>query len=133
MRSLSSVAAVALSILVSTSVMSGQQNPNLSITNYNFVSQQPVTATQWLVTYKADVVNTGGALSSVTATLSSLNPFSFRTVPNKNTLNFAPVPASSQVTSLGTFTILVDRTVAFTFTNLSWTFTTDSVTPVANA
>src|SRR5438552_3231659 len=77
----------------------------LSLTNYQFVSQQFATTTKSDFTYRADVVNTGGPLGSVTATLTSADPFTVRTVPGQDTLQFAPVPANSHVTSSNTFTI----------------------------
>src|SRR5450755_3685585 len=134
MCSLSSAVTATLSLLICSSLMSSSgQAQNLSITNYQFVSQTPVTATQWQVVYKADVVNGGGPLASVTAKVTSLNPFSFRTISGKDFLNFAPVPANSQVTSSNTFTILVDRSQTFNFNNLQWAFTSTPVGPMANA
>src|SRR5947209_1179571 len=136
MRSMCWAAVAALSLLVSSSTMYGQSAqaaPTLSITNYQFVSQQPVTLTVWDITYRADVVNTGAPLASVTATVTSLNPPNVQTVPGKNTLNFAPVPAGSQVTSSNTFTIRVNRSVPFDFNSLQWGFQTTPLAPVANA
>jgi len=104
-----------------------------SVTNYQFVSEQRVTLTKSNVTYRADLVNPGGPLVSVTATVSSLNPNSFTVAPGMGALNFAPVPANSQTTSSNTFTILVDRSVAFDFASLNWTFQTTASPPVAKA
>ena len=129
MRYVCSAAVVAFSLLSGAAA----QGQSLSITNYQLVSQQQVTRTQWDATYSATLVNTGGALASVTATLASGNVFSFRTVPGQTTLTFAPVPANGQVNSTGTFTILVDRTQPFSFSNLIWTFQTTAAPPVANA
>ena len=112
------------------------QTPSLSITNYQFVSEQRITLTSSKVTYRGDLVNnTVGPLASVTATLTSLNTGSFTVVPGQNTLTFAPVPANSQTTSSNTFTILVNRTAAFdpTFSQLQWNFQSVSQAPVANA
>jgi len=134
MRYLYSLATVAFSLVVSCSTFGQGSAQNLSITNYQFVSQSPVTATQWQVVYKADVLNSGAIpYAAVTAQVTSQNPFSVRTINGKDILNFGPVPANGQVTSLNTFTILVDRTQPFSFTNLQWTFTTTPVAPIANA
>jgi hypothetical protein len=135
MRYLCPAAAVAIFIFVSSSVMSGQNNAasGLSVANYQFVSEVPVTLTTWQETYRADLVNTGGALASVAATVTSLNTASFSTIPGEDTLEFSQVPANSQTTSQNTFTILVDRNVAFDFSNLQWTFNTTAANPIANA
>ena len=136
MRHKSSAAAVASSVLISF-VMCGQMGAqNLSITNYQFVSQKPVSATKWDFTYRADLVNTGSALASVAATLTSLDTASFTVVAGQDTLNFAPVPANAQTTSSNTVVIRVDRTVPFdnTFSKLQWSFKTNAPQPpVANA
>src|SRR5581483_1822226 len=129
MRYVCSAGVVALSIL-SCAPLCAQGG--LSITNYQFVSQTPATRTLWNVTYRADLVNTGGPLGSVTATLSSL-PFGVRSVPGQDVLNFAPVAGNSHTTSSNTFTILVDRTLAFDFGQFVWTFTSTPAGPVANA
>src|ERR1039457_7727006 len=114
-------------------VLLAQGGQTLSITNYQFVSSQQVTATMANVTYQADVVNTGKPEAAVLATADTLNPGSFTMVLGQNTLTFAPVPANSQVTSSNTFTIRVNRTVPFDFGDLQWTFQTTPLPPVANA
>ena len=146
MLRMSPATVVAISFL-SPFLMCGQSGAqSLSITNYQYVSQKPVTANKWNFTYRADLVNPGAALASVTATLTSGNPASFTVVPGQDTLTFTPVPANSQTPSSNTtppcqtphscFTILVDRSVPFdnTFSQLKWTFQTSSTQPpVANA
>ncbi len=82
-----------------------------TVTNYQFVSSQQVTATLANVTYKADIVNTGNPEATVLATATSLNPSSFTMVTGQDTLSFAPVPANTPVTSSNTFTMRVNRTV----------------------
>ena len=129
MRYVSAASLAVLSIL-SPAMLLGQ---GLSITNYQFVSQQIVNSTQTRVTYRADLVNSGGPLGSVTATVSSLNIFSVRTVPGADTLTFAPVPGNSQTTSSGTFTLLVTTTQTFSFSNIQWSFQTTAAGPIANA
>ena len=128
MRNMFLATLVALSVLV-PSVAFGQ----FSITNYQLVSQQSITPTKSNFTYRADLLNTGGAQGTVTATVTSVDPFSVRVVPGQDTLQFAPVPANSQTTSSNTFTIQVDQTVPFDFSKLQWTFQTTAGGPVANA
>src|SRR5581483_2627255 len=45
------------------------------------------------------------------------------------TLHFSPVPANSQVPGTNTFTILVDRTVTFSFSSLQWSFNNPFANP----
>ncbi|MDQ2947458.1 MAG: PKD domain-containing protein, partial [Acidobacteriota bacterium] len=104
----------------------------LAITNYRLVSNQAAAGKQSALTYRADLINPGGELGSVTATLTSLDPFSVRVQPGQDVLNFAPVPANSQITSSNTFTILTDASVPFDFSKLQWTFQTGAPAPVAN-
>jgi len=106
---------------------------SLTVTNYQFISQQVAAGTQSYLIYRADLVNSGTALGAVTATLTSLDPFTIRVVPGQGALNFAPVPANSQVTSSNTFTILADPTVPVDFNKLQWTFETTAAPPVAVA
>src|SRR4051794_2960597 len=94
------------------STVFGQAQQTLSITNYQFVSEQRLSASTSYVTYRADLVNNGAARNAVTASVSSLVP-SIQVVPGQGNLHFMPVPANMTVTSLDTFTILVDRTIAF--------------------
>src|SRR4051794_9385501 len=83
------------------------QSPALSVSNYQFVSDQVITATQSRVTYRADLVNAGPALGHVTATVASLDPFSARVIPGQDTLHFDNVPANGKVTSGDTITVLL--------------------------
>jgi PKD domain len=105
-----------------------QAGLDVSIANYQYVSEERYTLTQWYVTYTADLVNSGSTPITVTATLSSLAS-TVQLVPGQSTLQFPVVPAGGQATSLNTFTILVDRSVPFYFTSLQWSFQD----PVANA
>lgn len=127
MRYVCSTAAALCAFLIAPSVMMAQGAAGLSIENYQFQSEQRLTRTQWFVTYKADLVNTGAARSAVVANLSSLVP-SVKTVDGQSTLHFPAVPANGRVTSTDSFTILVDRSVTFDFANLKWSF----LNPVAN-
>src|ERR1700722_13086829 len=96
-------------------LVSGQA---LSITAYQLVSQQSASGGLYL-TYSAQLVNSGPALGSVTATLNSGNPFSFRALGQANTLSFSPVPANSQVPSSNTFTVLTNST-SLDLTQVEW-------------
>jgi hypothetical protein len=126
----------AVSLLTSSVLLGQGSTQGLSVTNYQFVSEQFYSTTHSYVTYRADLLNTGQALNSVTATLTSLDPVSFQVVPGQDTLHFGPVPANTQVTGAGTFTILVDRLVHFdpNFAALKWAFQiTQPAPPIANA
>ncbi len=129
-------AVIAVSLLTSSVILAQGSVQNLSITNYRYVSELFYSETQSYVEYSADLVNTGPALESVTATLTSLNPVSFVPVVNQDFLFFSPVPANSTVVGTRTFTMLVDRTVPFDrqFKTLKWTFTIPrDPPPIANA
>lgn len=106
---------------------------SLSIANYQLVSKQGAAGTQSALTYRADLINPGNALGLVSATVSSLDPFSVRVQPGQDVLTFARVPAGGQVTSSNTFTILTNGSVPFDFSKLKWTFQTAQAAPVANA
>ena len=127
MRHVCSVAALFAAFAISGPIVAFGQN-DLSITNYQFVSEQRVTRTQWYVTYRADLVNRGNTTLAVTATVHSLVP-TVETVAGQGTLHFPTALPNAQVSSLDSFTILVDRTVPFEFGNLEWSF----LNPVANA
>lgn len=118
---------VFLSLAVS-SILFGQ---NLSITNYRFVSQQAISATTSQAVYRADLMNSGPALASATATVTSLVP-NVQIVPGQGVLNFGPVGSGGQVTSSNTFTIQFTNGVPFSFSDLQWTFQS-STGPFANA
>src|SRR5688572_7960257 len=106
MRYVCAAAAIALSVLIP----SGASAQVLSITNYQLVSEQRVTRTVYDLSYRADLVNNGPARAAVTATVTSSVP---STQVMQGSLHFANVPANGRVTSSDTFTIRVDRTVAF--------------------
>src|SRR5260370_24163539 len=93
---------LAFAVLLSSGAVAKSQT--LSITNYRVVSEQVLTATYSRITYRADLVNPGPALSQVTATMTSLDPFT-RFSPGQDTLNFTAVPANAQVTSIAPFHI----------------------------
>ena len=122
---------VALSTLVCSAVLCQAQA--LSVTNYQLVSTQQATATQSYLVYRADLVNSGSALASVAASVSSLDPFSVRIAPGQGTLNFSPVPAKGNVTSSNTFTILVPFNALLDPSKVQWTFQAMAVGLTANA
>ena len=128
MRYVCHAAAALSTVFCFVSPLLGQGGQGLSIANYQFVSQEIYSRTQSYFTYRADLVNTGPSRTAVTATLTSLVP-SIQLVPGQASLHFGPVPANGRVTSTDTFTVLVDRTFAFDFANLQWSF----LAPLANA
>ena len=128
MRYVCHAAAALSTVFCFVSPLLGQGGQGLSIANYQFVSQEIYSRTQSYFTYRADLVNTGSSRTAVTATLTSLVP-SIQLVPGQASLHFGPVPSNGSVTSTDTFTVLVDRTIAFDFANLQWSF----LAPLANA
>src|SRR5579872_5303047 len=130
MRYVYSAAALAATLLTLTSRASFGQGgaSNLSIvpSGYSEVSEQRVDRTHWYVTLTAVLQNTGPALSGVTATITSLAS-NVQVVAGQGTLHFSPVPAGTnaapiQVTSSNSFTLLVDRSVMFDWTQVQWSF-----------
>ncbi len=107
------------------------QGQGLSITNYQLVSSQTTQRTLNL-TYRADLVNTGTALGAVTAIVTSLNPSSVQVAAGQGSLQFAPAPANSQVTSSNTFTLQMASNVTVDFSQLQWTFQTAGILLPAN-
>jgi len=80
------------------------------------------------VTYRADVINTGPALTGLTASVTSSNP-AIQVIAGQNVIHFGPVPANGRATSVDTFTLLVDRSVNVDLATLVWAVNN----PVANA
>ncbi len=126
MRYVYLAAIVALSVSV-PSVSNGQSVP-FSITNYQLVSRQYVSASLSSITYRAELANPGPAVAAVTATVTSRSP-RISVVPGQRNLHFPPVPANGSAASGDTFTILADSSVPFDPADLHWSFTA----PVANA
>src|SRR5512138_2447223 len=106
MRGVCLTAAVAVLGSLVPPVLSGQVQSSLSITNYQYVSEQRISLTASYFTYRADLVNNGAARNAVTASVSS-RVSNIQVVPGQGNLHFSPVPANATVTSLDTFTILV--------------------------
>lgn len=132
MRYLGQAMGVVLAIIASPAVSFGQSSQTLSLTNYQIVSESPGVYRNNVV-YTADLVNTGGPLGSVTATLTSANLISFTLAPGQDTLTFGPVPANSHVSTTSTVLLLVNPGIPFDLSNLQWSFQTTPLPPVANA
>lgn len=133
MRHVRPTSIIALAVLLSPGAVA--QSQSLSITNYRVVSEQVLTATYSRITYGADLVNSGPALSQVTATVTTTDPLT-RVIPNESTLNFMSVPANGLVTSIDAFSIQASNTAPFDFSKLQWTFAIGGQTalsPIANA
>jgi hypothetical protein len=96
--------------------------------NYQLVEERRLFGTQYLQTLRADLVNPGAARSVVVATVSS-NVLNLRVIDGRRNLHFLPVPANSQVTSLDTFQLIVDKNVPTDYSVLQWNFSA----PYANA
>lgn len=127
MRYMRSVATmVAVSFLAGSTLVG--QTQGLSVGNYQLVEEERFSRTESYFTYRADVINTGAARGPLAASVTS-SVATVVVVPGKGTLTFPPVPAGGRATSTNTFTILVDRTVAFNFASLQWSF----LGPIADA
>ena len=127
MRHLYSLAATVIGFLTLFPSMAMAQ-AGLSIINLQLQNQTRATVTQWYLTYTADLANQGPVPVTVSATVSSTVP-TVQVVAGQGELHFPPAPAGGQVTSVNTFTILVDRSVPFYYSNLQWSF----LNPFANA
>lgn len=106
------------------------QDEGLSIANYQLVNAQQFNRTQWQLTYRAELLNTGPARPAVTATASS-GTSGLIVLPGRNALHFAPVPANSQALSRDTFSVFVDFGIVGEnwLSRLRWSF----LNPVADA
>ena len=99
----------------------GQVPAGLSITNYRFAGEERrISPTVSEYEYRADLVNTGEARTSVVATIVSAAP---NVVVLQGVLRFANVPANSQVASINTFSLRIDRSIPFDLASLPWSFT----------
>ena len=118
--------AAALLILATTAAFGQGGTNNLSVVSSGYVEtgEQRIDRTHWDVTFTAVLQNTGPALSGVTATIISLAP-NVQVVAGQGTVHFSPVPAGTtaapvRVTSSDSFTILVDRSVTFDWSQVQW-------------
>jgi hypothetical protein len=95
-------------------------SPSLAIqtSSYRLVSSTRVGRTTYDYTYTVVVVNSSTIpAANVTATVTST---AAATVVEQGTVAFGNVAANGQATSIGTFTIQQDRTVAFNPAALTW-------------
>ena len=98
----------------------GQVPAGLSITIYRLAGEERrISATVSEYEYRADVVNTGEALSSLAATVVSAAP---NVVVVQGALRFVNIPANGQITSVNTFTLRIDRIIPYDLGALQWTF-----------
>jgi hypothetical protein len=75
--------AAATGVVLAFFIMAGHGgSSNLSITNYQLVSEERVTRTEWYYTYRANLVNPGQGRASMTASVKSLIP-SAKIVPGQ--------------------------------------------------
>jgi hypothetical protein len=118
-------------VLISGCLPAAGQSSALSITNYRLVNQQTIQGTL-NVTYRADIVNTGTALGAVTATATSPNASIIHLAPGEDTLQFLTVPANSQVTASGTFTVQLHNASPVNLSQLQWSFQTAGILLPAN-
>src|SRR5690242_13570297 len=100
MRCVCSAIGVALSALVFAGYAPeahAQDTSNLSVTNYQLVAQQAITATLSNFTYSVTLLNAGPqSFGSVIGTASTTS-FSVRSVPGQNQVTFTPVLPNSRV------------------------------------
>jgi hypothetical protein len=103
---------------------------SLDIINYSLVRQTAVTGTLSYMTYQADLLNTGTTgMGPITASVTSRDSVGIQVV-GQGALKFAPAPASGQIASSGTFTILANPAVPPDFSKLRWTYqSTRSMAP----
>src|SRR4051794_20954233 len=97
MRYVRSAAAGIALLLLAPFTLPGQ-DAGLSITNFRLITEERASRTQWFVTYRADLANTGAARTAVTATVTSTVP-SVQIVAGQGVLHFASAPANSQTPS----------------------------------
>jgi hypothetical protein len=122
---------VALGFLEPSTAARGSGD-SLTIGNYLLVSAVRATLYEYAYTYTADVTNAGPDAPGVTATLSSLSPY---TKVVDGSLTFGDVPAASTRRSVDTFTIRQDRRYPFDQSKLIWAISSAPANhpPVANA
>ncbi len=105
-------------LIVATVSPAQPAGSSLSVdSNYTYVGTARYTRTQWYVTYKAELVNAGSAAPDVVGTVRSLAP-NVVIVPGQDTIHFGSVPANATVTSTDAFTIIVDPSVAFSWSQI---------------
>ena len=111
----------ALTVFAPTTEFGKSPSGVLSIAGYQLVSEQPATLTESFATYSATLTNSGAPAPNIWAKVISLSSGA-TVLPHQDVLRFSPVPANGQFASNNTFTLLVNRTVPFSFSNLQWVF-----------
>jgi hypothetical protein len=107
----------ALAVLALVCVTGEALAQNLTIGNYQLISSQRITRTDYDYTYRATVRNAGATARNVTAALRGTSPY---TVVHDGSLTFGFVPANSSIVSSDTFTIRQNRSYPFSWSNLTW-------------
>ncbi|MEO8444765.1 MAG: C39 family peptidase [Gammaproteobacteria bacterium] len=95
--------------------------PNVGIANFVLTGTTRISRTVFDYTYTADATNSDTIAVALTASVSSS---AISTTVMDGALNFGNVAPGATKTSLDTFTIRQDRTVAFDANSLSWTAAT---------
>lgn len=98
-----------------------------AIGTYTLVSSKRVSQTDWEVSYRASLTNTGEALRSVIATVTSSDP---ATQVIEGALSFGDVAAGATVVSEDTFTIRQNRSKPFDAAVLVWSISSTPDTPL---
>ena len=106
----------ALALVTLTVSASAQQ---FAIGPYHLQKSTRVSLTQYDYTYTADLTDSGGDATNVVGTVTSNTP---STIVTKGTVTFGAIASGATITSVDTFTIRQDRTVAFDPASLAWTF-----------
>ena len=107
------------SMLVALPAMA-QVTGDLTITNYRYAGEERrISATVSEYDLRGDVINTGPARTSLTATIvgSAAN-----IVPVQGILRFGAIPSGATVTSTNAITLRVDRSLPFELNTILWSF-----------
>ena len=110
-----SIAALVGILFLFTGIVSAQMG--LNIENYQLISKQRVSRTEYNYTYQADITNSGSDVQNVTATVTSNSP---HTTVVDGALTFGDVGSGSTVVSSDTFTIKQDRRYPLDWADLVW-------------
>lgn len=113
--------------LTSTASLAADVTGQVSVTGLTLVSSTRVGRTTFDYTYKINVSNNGGALTDVTATVTSSSP---NTVILDGSVTVGDLAAASGVVTSDTFMLRQNRTVAFSAASLSWTVSGSPVGPL---
>lgn len=117
----------AIITFISTLVTVPARAADLTIGNYTLAGSARVNRYEYDYTYAATITNTGVALKSVSAALSSTSPF-IKVI--EGTLSFGVVAQGGTTTSGDTFIVRHDRRGPFEETKLVWSFDAVPVQPL---